>query len=695
MKKYRKKNVISMKNIQIKWMFPLFLGILELLFHIEIYRKFDFNMLHAILFSFPFSFFILLLSNTKWKLWNSVIRCIAALYIGIYVIVQIVYYYVFGNFLCMKSIVNGTGQAFDFGYTIKDAVWNRLYIILPIIVIMIVYICGEIFNYRKEKQNKENREEKKERRKRGFLYLGIIIVVPIFGTLFLMFEGRELSSAYDVRMNFYRIEQSMYRLGFTETLTKDVREKLCDLLGVTQNQYNAGYLWVEKNLFKEDKKSIHDGKIKTENKSKDNKKERNYHIWEIDFEGLKENTTDQELLDVHNYFSNIEPTAENKYTGLFEGYNLVYITAESFSDVVIDKERTPTLYKMWGEGFQFENFYTPSWYLSTIDGEYVNCLGQIPVEGQWSLQESSKTDLPMALGNQLSKIGYTCNAYHNHDSYYYDRMITHPNLGYSFKAIGSGLTFESMYPESDLELMEITKEEYIGKAPFHTYYITMSGHLPYTYEYNSMATKNKEIVEEMELTENAACYLAANQELEYAMTYLMKELEKKNQLSKTLFVIAPDHYPYGLKKGAYDELKGEKVEQDVFEIYRNTCLIWSPSMKEMDTVSFPVKVKKYGSNLDLLPTISNLMGISYDSRLLAGRDLLSEDMGLIMFKDHSFMTDRVRYNATTGEAIWSEGEMEDMEYLENCMQIVRNRFYYSAEILNKDYMSFIVDSKQK
>ena len=110
-------------------------------------------------------------------------------------------------------------------------------------------------------------------------------------------------------------------------------------------------------------------------------------------------------------------------------------------------------------------------------------------------------------------------------------------------------------------------------------------------------------------------------------------------------------------------------------------------MKDMDEVTFPVKVDKSCSNLDLLPTISNLMGLSYDSRLLAGRDMLSEEMGIVLFKDRSFLTDKVRYNATTGEVEWAAGQQEDMGYLENCMELVQNRFYYSAKVLELDYMN--------
>lgn len=700
-----------MKDIPIYWLIPIFVTILELLFHWEIYRNVDFYMLYAVLFSLPFSFLIQLISSTKYEKWNRISRCVMLLVVTAYYVVQIIYHQVFGNFLSLKSIFHGAEQAMDFGTTIWEAFLEHVVAIGIVIVLWIVYVVLEIRQHKRREISEEiengeeetcKEDENIDKRKSWFgkkqvIVLLVVLFLPILGTLLLMLQGTGIGTTYDVKIRFHRTEQSMYRLGLTETLKKDLTENLCDAIGLTEKQINVGYMWISKAFFVENvdksakkdvsasgKTNSDNEKVQHENSTEDLK----YHTWDIDFDTLIATAENEDIKDVHTYFASQEPTAENMYTGLFEGYNLIYITAESFSDVIIDKERTPTLYQMQQEGFQFENFYTPSWYLSTIDGEYVNCLGQIPVEGDWSLQHSAENALPTALGNQLANQGYICNAYHNHDSYYYDRTITHPKMGYTFKAVGAGLTFESMYPESDLELMEITADEYIGKTPFHTYYMTMSGHLPYTYDYNSMAVKNRDVVDG-EWSENAACYLAANTELEYAVAYLVEKLEKAGQLENTLFVIAPDHYPYGLKKGAYDELQGKEVETDDFEIYRNGCLIWSVSMKEMKEIEFPVKVEKYGSNLDLLPTISNLMGLSYDSRLFAGRDMLSEEEGIVLFKDHSFLTDKVRYNATTGEVLWTEGVAEDSIYLGACMERVQKRFYYSAKVLELDYYSLV------
>ncbi len=678
--------------LRTKWLVPIYVITLEILFHLEVYGTVDGYIWNTLWYSISFSALVLFCSNTKWQKWNVGLRCVALLLITVYYTVQLIYHQVFGNFMSLKSIFNGAGQAMDFGSTIWEAFLKHAGVILLAFCLWVVYLVLEILCYRRGAF-----QTKKVWRLRDLaIYVFLILVVPVICTVVLMWQGTGVGSTYDVRMTFHRTEQSMYRLGLLQTAKKDLTENLYSRIGLTEKQVNRGYMWIENMLFKDMKGEGVDA-IRTAtagvmigelSEQKDDTPIVRYHIWDIDFSNLIASEKNEDIKDVHSYFSKQEPEEENEFTGLFEGYNLIYISAESFSGVAIDKDRTPILYQMQQEGFQFENFYTPSWYLSTIDGEYVNCLGQIPVDGDWSLQHSAENTLPVALGNQLKKKGYICNAYHNHDAYYYDRTITHPKLGYTFKADGSGLEFKSKYPESDLELMEITADEYIGKEPFHTYYMTMSGHLPYTYQYNSMAVKNRDVVEG-EWSENAACYLAAHVELEHALAYLIEELTKSGQLDKTLFVIAPDHYPYGLKDGAYDELAGKEIEDDDFELYRNTCLIWSASMKNMDSISFPVKVEKCCSNLDIIPTISNLMGLDYDSRLFAGQDMLSVGEGLVMFKDQSFLTEKLRYQATTGEVVWATGVKEDTRYLEQLMKRVQDKFYYSGKILQLDYYRLI------
>ena len=157
------------------------------------------------------------------------------------------------------------------------------------------------------------------------------------------------------------------------------------------------------------------------------------NVLDIDFDTLIANESNKTLLAMHNYFKNVTPTAKNEFTGKYEGYNLIVLTAEAFSHLAVDPNLTPTLYKMMHEGYYFENFYTPIWGVSASAGEYVVNIGLIPKSNVWSFRQSSSNYLPFAMGNQLRKLDYATYAYHNHTYTYYARDRSHPNMGYIYK----------------------------------------------------------------------------------------------------------------------------------------------------------------------------------------------------------------------------------------------------------------------
>mgnify|MGYP000568022791 CR=1 FL=1 len=125
-------------------------------------------------------------------------------------------------------------------------------------------------------------------------------------------------------------------------------------------------------------------------------------------------------------------------------------------------------------------------------------------------------------------------------------------------------------------------------------------------------------------SEPVKCYLASQLELELAVSSLVEQLEEAGKLEDTVIVLSADHYPYGLTDEEYSELLGHTVDP-VFEIYENSLILWSADMEE------PVYVDKYCSSLDLLPTLSNLFGLEYDSRLMMGSDILSDEPALVIF----------------------------------------------------------------
>ena len=148
-----------------------------------------------------------------------------------------------------------------------------------------------------------------------------------------------------------------------------------------------------------------------------------------------------------------------------------------------------------------------------------------------------------------------------------------------------------------------------------------------------------------------------------------------------MIILSADHFPYGLTEAQLEEVMGGSVEGS--ELYRNMFLIWNSEM------TAPVKVDKPCSSLDILPTVLNLFGMEYDSRLLSGTDIMSDADPLVIFKDYSFLTDKGYYNSSTGTFTPHEGQQVENGYAEKMAEEVCRKFTYSGYILTHDYYSHI------
>ena len=412
----------------------------------------------------------------------------------------------------------------------------------------------------------------------------------------------------------------------------------------------------------------------------------------LDFEALAGAETHKGIGALHEYVADRTPSTENEYTGLFAGKNLIFITAEAFSAQVIDPALTPTLHRLATEGISFSEYYQPAWGGSTTSGEFSNLLGIIPVGRGKAMNETYEQDFFFTIGAQLQKQGYYSAAFHNHSYTYYNRDQTHTRLGYdTFLAIGNGMEAGVMkrVPESDVEMMEFTTPLYLDRQPFSVYYMTMSGHALYSKSGNAMTRKNYHRVEHLKCSEAVKCYLAANLELEDAMKHLIQQLEAAGIEDNTVIVLATDHYPYGLEKGSawgndknyLEELCGsDKI--DCFTRDRSALIIWSGSVEgKKITVEEPVY------SLDILPTLLNLFGMPFDSRLLVGRDVFSDAKPLVLWPDRSWRTECGFYHAPSGQ--FRAEVQTDTGYAERINAEVANRITYSEGVCRYDYFNVL------
>lgn len=579
---------------------------------------------------------------------SSSVRIILAVLFFFFYISQMCYYKIFGTYYTLFSAVNG-GDAFQF----KAAVFQAIADIIVYIAADFIALAGFILLSLKKS------EYILLRGRQIIRAAAAVAVLFCFAIISLFFGGTSVLSPYDTYMN--GASSSDMRLDGFGILTT---------FRVDCERYFFGFPDIDAIQTEEnDETGEHD---ESEEKYEPN-------IMDIDFGALSESRTDEELKAMDEYFGSQQPTYKNEYTGIFEGYNFIYITAEAFSPYVIDEELTPALYEMYSQGYNFTNFYNPIWGVSTSDGEYVNCQGLIPKSGVWSMSKSHDNYLPFTFGNQFRKLGYETLAYHNHSYSYYDRDISHPNMGYDYKGLGNGLNVNEMWPESDLEMMEKTVDEYIASENFHVYYMTVSGHMLYNWGGNSMSAKNRDAVSELPYSEACKAYIACNIEFDKAMEYLLMRLEEAGIAEKTVIAVAADHYPYGLENSEISEFLGHDADTQ-FELYKSSFLLYVPGME-------PVTVDKYCSTLDILPTLSNMFGLEYDSRLLMGRDIFSDAEPLVVFGSKNWITDKGCFKADKGEFTAhdsSSGENYD-DYVNSVNSRVANMFKISAEILDKDY----------
>ena len=417
-------------------------------------------------------------------------------------------------------------------------------------------------------------------------------------------------------------------------------------------------------------------------------------VLDLDFGALAAAESDKEVASLHSYVASLTPSMTNEYTGLFEGKNLILISAEAFTGAWLDPELTPTLWRLVHEGIYFSDYYQPLWGASTTGGEYSNVVGLVPNSGK-CMKETYQQDFFLTMGNQLQALGYSSAAYHNNSYTYYSRHETHTLLGYD-KFIGMGNGMEegvtNCWPQSDVEMIDFTIPQHLDSQPFSLYYMSVSGHSEYSQGGNDMSLKNYSVVADMDASEAIKCYIAANLEFEYAMASLVAQLEEAGIADDTVIAISSDHYPYGLdqsdawgtSESYLSELFGQPCDSR-FVRDQNALIIWSGCLEDMDiVVDDPV------SSLDLLPTLSNLFGVKYDSRLLPGRDVFSDTAPLVFWPDYSWKTDKGTYNSSNRTFTPNEGVTVDDGYVNRISSQVKNKLTYSKSVQTEDYFNYVV-----
>jgi len=606
------------------------------------------NTFSVVLFSIPWIIIFTIITSIFNEKVNKILTIVFSFLIILITLAQIVYYNFYNSMFSFLSLTTGTGQVMQFYVMIASVIARIWYIFAIILIPYILFLIfkNKLFDF------------KKNNLKFLISYL-LIFILSFLGIVLVINKNNE--GFYSLKRLIFKTHAPMLTIDKTGLFTMEMIDIERYIFGFNEEIYSE-----QINVNNEEEK-VPEAKIE-------------YNTTDIDFDKLINDETDDKIKSMHVYFKNTFPSNKNEYTGMFKDKNLIFITAEAFDTIAIDEKLTPTLYKIANNSFIFKNYYQPLYPVSTSDGEYMNLNSLIPKEGVWSFKQTSKISMPYGIGNMFNKEGYVSYGFHNHNYNYYDRQKSHKNIGLKYYGCGNGLEKKmncKHWPNSDKEMIDATTSYYIDKDKFMTYYMTVSGHLNYNFSGNNMAYRNKNKVKNLKYSTAIKAYLATQIELDKSIEKLLQVLEEKGKLNDTLIVIAPDHYPYGLTTKQMNEISTID-RNDKFEKFHTTLIMYNPNIEK--TV-----VDKVISSLDILPTIYNLYGLTFDSRLLMGRDIFSNNEHIVILSDRSWITDKGKYNSVTKEFTSTTNEEIEEDYIDRINMIVNQRYGMSSLIIDNNY----------
>ena len=317
---------------------------------------------------------------------------------------------------------------------------------------------------------------------------------------------------------------------------------------------------------------------------------RNFYIT---FIKAKKTDNEEDITFLKEEYNKEEENYQTSYTGKFKDKNVIFLQLEGTDNWLITKEDTPTLYNMMNNSINFTNHY--SYYNgggSTFNSEFAVNTGFItPLSYTQNAYSFNKNSFPYSLAKLLKNENYSVNAFHMNDGEYYSRATNYKNWGYDnyygLKELGT-YKDDSYTLDRELILNETFKEKMFSEEE-----------LPSDYVLPTMSEED--------------CARRQAKETDYMVELLINTLTEKNLIDNTVIVVFTDHYLYTLS------------DQTILDKYKDTSnnLINHTPFFIWDNGNTKKKVTSVTSQLNILPTIINLLGLEYHPNYYIGKDALN------------------------------------------------------------------------
>lgn len=397
----------------------------------------------------------------------------------------------------------------------------------------------------------------------------------------------------------------------------------------------------------------------------------NYHVYDAVLQGqteMKRSFADSnELVPAINYLNENKQEDSDKLEGVAEGKNVIVLSLESTQTFVVDntlhgEELTPYFNDLKEEGIYFDNFYHQVKQGRTSDSEFMLANSMYPLNRGAVFFTHSGNEY-RGLPSLLSEKGYFTNVMHANDKTFWNRNVMYDSLGYDDffskedyevtpeKSYGWGYLDEYFFEDSLNKMKDMEK-------PFFSKMITLTNHYPFT------LPEDKKYIEEGETGSGTLNrYFQTIRYQDEALKQFVEEFKSSDLYDDTILVVYGDHF--GISEN-HQEAMGEYLDKEIndyeqFQLQRVPLLIFGEGIDA-------AKNHTVGGQIDLRPTLTNLLGVKDKNPIQFGHDLLDEDRReLMVSRDGNFANEDyvgiqgTCYERETGEVIEGDACAEGFE----------------------------------
>ena len=415
---------------------------------------------------------------------------------------------------------------------------------------------------------------------------------------------------------------------------------------------------------------------------------------------------DKSLKEVKDYYeNNRRMPSNNEYTDILAGKNVIAIHAESLQSFVFDlkfngKEVAPNISKMLDNSIYFSNFYAQVGVGTSSDTEFTYATGLMP-SNNGTVFVNYFNNKFVTVQNLLKDKGYYVFSMHGNVGDFWNRDTMHLNMGYdklysksSFEIdeeYGLGLSDASFFRQAVPMIKKISEE---NDKPFYGTLITLTNHTPWRdapkfSDYDVSINGNDYLSDTL-----MGKYLKSVNYMDKAIGKFIDDLDKEGLLDNTAIIIYGDH-DARLGRKQFDYLYNYDVVNDTliseddprykefndydYELSKNIPLIiWTKDMKEAVKVDTPMGM------IDVSATVGNMLGI-YNKYSL-GNDVMSikKEDAIVVFKDGSFITDKIYYNVKNASAYTITGGVINNDYIDKRCEYADKIIEVSDDIITYD-----------